>query len=86
MTKREKYMLYVEICKRAEAAGIEKSGRMSAMLDIESADEKFNLRLEDWLRADDFNFAHDFCGIQNNIVRSEFPATEFGLFVPRFAG
>ncbi len=36
---------------------------------IESADQKFNLRLEDWLKADDFNFAHDSCGIQNNIQR-----------------
>ena len=86
MTKREKYMLYAKICERAEAAGITQSDRMGAMMDVESADKKFNLRLEEWLKADDFNFAHDFCGIQNNIIRSEFPATEFGLFVPRFAG
>ena len=86
MTKREKYMLYAKICKRAEDAGITQSDRMGAMMDVESADEKFNLRLEEWLKADDFNFAHDFCGIQNNIVRTGFPATEFGMFVPRFAG
>ena len=37
-------------------------------------------------RADDFNFEHDYCGIQNNIKRGEFPATDFGFFLPRFAG
>jgi hypothetical protein len=52
----------------------------------ESADKKFNMRLDDWLQADDFNFAHDYCGIQNNIKRGEFPATDFGFFLPRFAG
>lgn len=34
-----------------------------------------------------FNFAHDFYGIVNNINREKgFPATDFGFFVPRFAG
>lgn len=60
--------------------------RVSAMMDVESADKKFNMRLDDWLNADDFNFAHDYCGIQNNINRNEFPATDFGYFLPRFAG
>ena len=57
------------------------------MMDIESADKKFNMRLDEWLNADDFNFAHDFYGIVNNINREKgFPATDFGFFVPRFAG
>lgn len=30
--------------------------RLSLLMDIESADEKFNLRLEEWLAADDFGF------------------------------
>lgn len=38
------------------------------------------------LKADKFNFAHDLWGITKNIIRDEFPATNFGLFVPRFAG
>ena len=38
------------------------------------------------VEADKFNFAHDFIGIQENIVRGRFPATDFGYFVPRFAG
>ena len=78
------YLKYVEICERAEKLGICKNDRMSALMDIESADRKFRLRLEDWLKADDFNFAHDFCGIQDNIERDGFPATDFGFFVPRY--
>ena len=62
------------------------TGRIEALMDIESADQKFNLRLDDLLEANDFNFAHDFIGIQNNIERDGFPAIDFGLFVPRFAG
>jgi hypothetical protein len=77
---------YIKICERAEKMGIEKGKRISALMDIESADLHFNLRLDDWLEADDFNFAHDYCGIKNTIVRCDYPATEFGLFVPRFAG
>lgn len=82
---KERYPMYVKICERAEKEGISKGDRIGALMDIESADEKFNLRLDEWLSADKFNFAHDFCGIQNTIVRSSFPATDFGLFVPRFA-
>ena len=55
------------------------------LMDIESADETFNLRLEDWLNADDFNFTHDLMGIVNNVKRDTFPAKDFGLFVPRYA-
>lgn len=83
---KERYLKYVAICERAERMGIRQGNRMSALMDIESADKKFNLRLDDWLNADDFNFAHDFSGIQNHIERGAFPATDFGLFIPRFAG
>ena len=50
---------------------------------IENADNVFNMRLEDWLKADNFNFAHDVAGIVNNIDRRN--PTDFNLFVPRFA-
>jgi hypothetical protein len=66
--------------------GIYNGERSTLLMDIESADNAFNMRLEDWLKADNFNFAHDVVGIVNNIDRSKFPATEFHLFVPRFAG
>ena len=82
---KERYEKYVTIAERAENEGIYNGDRMSLLMDIESADKKFNLRLDDWLNADKFNFAHDLYGIMNNIVRDSFPATDFGLFVPRFS-
>lgn len=83
---KQRFKKYVEACERAERLGIRQGDWIGAMMDVESADKKFNLRLDDWIKADDFNFAHDFCGIQNNIHRENFPATDFGFFVPRFAG
>lgn len=63
------------------------SERLSTMMDIESADRKFDLRLDDWLAADDFNFTNDFLGIENNInCGAGFPTMDFEIFVPRFAG
>lgn len=85
MKTKEKLMTYVKICQRAEGMGIYNGERMTLLMDIESADEMFNLRLEDWLNADDLNFAHDLVGIVNNIDRSNFPSTNFNLFVPRYA-
>ena len=82
---KQRYMLYVSIAERAEKDGLYSGDRQSLLMDIESADEKFHLRLEDWLKADAFNFAHDLFGIMNNIVRDTFPATDFGFFLPRFA-
>ena len=82
---KDRYELYAKICDRAEGRGYY-GDRLSLMMDIESADKKFNLRLEELLNADDFNFFHDIKGIMENIVRDTFPATDFGLFVPRFAG
>lgn len=79
-----KKKLYTQICERAEKLGYN-GERLSLMMDIESADLKFNLRLEEMLNADDWNFVHDINGIMHNIVRDKFPATDFGFFVPRFA-
>ena len=77
---------YVAICERAEKIYPElKKGRMSNIMDIESADAQFNLRLDDWLQSDTENFLHDFFGITTESDRSTYPCT-FGLFVPRFAG
>ena len=54
-------------------------------MDIESADRKFNIRLDEWLQADLFNFTHDFYGIIDHIARDQFPATNFEGFIPRLA-
>ena len=80
----DKMRMYVSICERAEKQGY-KGERISLIMDIESADNVFNLRLDDWLNSDDANFAHDINGIISNIERTTFPATEFGFFVPRFS-
>lgn len=87
MSRREKMELYSKVIKRAEMEGDVIFDKLSALMDVESADMKFNLRLEEWITADAFNFMHDWNGIQDNINRSNgFPAEDFGLFVPRFAG
>lgn len=83
--KNSKTGIYMKICQRAEKLGY-KGDFLSLMMDIESADKEFNLRLNDLLDADNFNFLHDIYGIVNNIVRDKYPAKSFGFFVPRFAG
>ncbi len=83
---KERTFLYFKIIERAEKEGLYNGQKLNLMMDIESADKKFNLRLNEWLNADKFNFAHDLFGIMNNIVRNEFPSSNFGSFVPRFAG
>lgn len=83
---KENIRKYVAICERAEREyHAVKKDRFSIMMDIESADMEFNLRLDDWLAADDLDFYHDFFGIIRESDRSTFPAT-FGCFVPRFSG
>lgn len=84
MKTKEKFMTYVKIAQRAEGMGIYMGERFTLLMDIENADKVFNLRLEDWLNADDFNFTHDIIGITNNINRNN--PTDFNLFVPRYAG
>ena len=89
--KKEGFMKLVEVCDRAEKILAKEwlnqtyGSRMSRMMDLESADQKFNLRLDDLLNADDENFLHDVIGIWKNSNRETYPCT-FGLFVPRFAG
>lgn len=85
--EQERHLKYAAIMGRATVMGLMKEDEdIDRMMDIESADIKFNLRLDDWLEADNFNFAHDFLGIRDSINREKgFPAKDFGLFVPRFA-
>ena len=83
--KLNKINKYVQIAERAEKIGIYDGERQSLIMDLESADKKFMLRLDELLNADDFNFSHDIIGIVNHIDRSSFPATNFNHFVPRFA-
>lgn len=84
MKTKEKFMMYVKIAQRAEGMDLYKGERITFLMDIENADNVFNLRLEDLLNADDGNFVHDIVGIVNNIDRSN--PTDFNFFVPRYAG
>ena len=84
MKTKEKFMMYVKLAQRAEGMGIYNGERISLLMDIEHADNVFNIRLEELLNADDGNFVHDIIGIVNNIDRSN--PTDFNFFVPRYAG
>jgi hypothetical protein len=81
----ERTEMCLRICERAKEKGYI-ADKMTLLMDLESADRVFNLRLEELLNADDFNFAHDIIGIMRNVDRSEYPVTNFNGFVPRFAG
>lgn len=84
----ERFMKLVKICERAERDYPTMSkllgNRASRLIDLQTADEIFNLRLDEFLNADEENFCHDVFGIWKESDRSTFPCT-FGLFVPRFA-
>lgn len=82
MTKDE-MLTIAEIAKRAEEKGLLLFDRMSLIMDIQTAHEEFNLKLDEWLKADDFNFSHDIVGIQQNINRET--KTIENCFVPRYA-
>ncbi|MCH4866776.1 DUF6874 family protein [Bacillus sp. 1006-3] len=83
MNNKETFLKIVDIAKRAEEKNLLMFDRMSLIMDLECVNEEFNLRLEDLLNADDFNFAHDILGIQNNLNREKRKMEN--LFVPRFA-
>lgn len=84
MLNKEQLSLTMEIVDRAEKLGLMQSDRLTALIDLEKATDRFNLRIMDMLNADDLSFSHDFVGIQNDINRK---MGEFsGMFLPRFTG
>lgn len=80
---KENFELIVEIAKRAERKNLLMFDRMSLIMDLEQATEQFNLKLKELLNADDFNFAHNICGIQNNFNRETLKMEN--CFLPRYA-
>lgn len=82
MTKDE-MLIIVEIAKRAEDKGLLMFDRMSLIMDIENAHKQFNLKLNEWLKADDLDFSHDIVGIQQNINRETKKVENY--FLPRYA-
>ena len=81
-TTKEEYEKISAIVERAEAMKIGVGNRMTRLIDITAAHEYFNLDLDKFISFYDFNFAHDFCGIQRHIDRGEI--TFGGCFLPRF--
>lgn len=84
MLNKEQYATISKITERADQLGLLHFDRLSLSMDLECATIEFNLRLDDLLNADDFNFAHDIIGIQNHINRAA-GGTFDGTFVPRFS-
>lgn len=82
--EKERFEKIVAIAKRAEEMNLLLFDRMSLLMDLECVDNEFNLRLDDLLNADNFNFSHDIVGIQNNLNRQTKEMENF--FLPRFAG
>lgn len=84
--KKRRALLYAKIADRAVEEGYSpRNLRLQLLIDIESADLFFDMRLDDWLVADPVSFGHDIAGISMYVDRSKgFPAT-FGDFVPKFA-
>lgn len=82
----QRWELYDKIVGRAEnMMGVKyvDVSRLSLLMDIELADQKFHLCLQDWLEADEENFVHDYNGIHNHIDRQT--KTFDKHFIPRFA-
>ena len=86
---KEDYELCDKITKRAMEMELYPSNyRVTAMMDIQNAAKYFNMRLDEWLEAEDFDFAHDVIGIARAINRVEYPVNfnNDPLFLPRFSG
>ena len=84
---REDYDLIDKIVDRAQSLGLYEGDRMTAHMDIANATKHFNMRLEEWLNAEDFDFVHDVVEIYKAINRAAYP-TNFNndpWFLPRFA-
>lgn len=80
---RERYDKILAIVKRAQALNIAEYNQFTQFMDIDAAFNQFELRLDDMLNADDYEFMHDFEGIQNHINRK---TGKIKGFVPRFSG
>lgn len=82
----------IELCDkiviRAQKLGLYENNRITAFLDVQNAAKHFNMRLEEWLNAEDFDFVHDIVGVYKAINRIAHPVdfSNDPWFLPRFAG
>lgn len=84
MSERDKTILIKRIVDRAILLRCDYASRITMMVDLEAAYDRFALRLEDLLHAPTLDFLHDVSGIgaHLNRVNKAFDPD----FVPRFAG
>ena len=82
------YELCDKIVTRAQNLGLYEDNRITAYMDVQNAAKHFNMKLEDWLNAEDFDFVHDIVGIYKAINRVAYPVdfSNDPWFLPRFAG
>ena len=82
------YELIDKIVDRAQSLGLYEDNRITAHMDVVNATKHFNMRLEEWLNAENFDFVHDIVGIYKAIDRSKCPAdfSNDPWFLPRFSG
>ena len=71
-----------KIVDRAKNMGV-KRDREALSMDIQAAHEKCPLRLEELLKAENFDFLHDVIGIVNHLNRETGELEDY--FVPRYA-
>lgn len=85
---RTDYELIDKIVDRAQNLGLYEDNRVTAHMDVVNATKHFNMRLEEWLEAEDYDFLHDIIGIYKAINRANYPAdfSDDPWFLPRFAG
>ena len=81
------YELVDKIVDRAMSIGLYRDNRITAHMDVVYATKHFNMKLEEWLNADDCDFIHDIIGIYKAIDRT-YPVdfSNDPWFLPRFAG
>lgn len=83
-TSKDDAVLIGKIIKRAMNLGLKVGDSLSAHMDISACiAQGCPLKLQEWLDAPNFDFVHDFYGIQRHIDRNSGTLTDF--FLPRCA-
>jgi hypothetical protein len=83
MERKDEFDMFAEIAERADKMGLLMSDRLTLAMDLDYTNRCFNLELNELLNADNSNFAHDICGIQNNFNRKTLKMEN--CFTPRFS-
>lgn len=85
-TTRHEFNVIMKIVDRAQRAGLVRRGDgiMSISMDLSATHANgCPMDFDRMLEADDFNFAHDYCGIARHLDRATGKLTDH--FLPRFA-